>query len=64
MLFLNTGILNGAMDPHSLVDPIDNIIATSQSVHNNELFPADQLAPQSNTLSPEDLSIIQDIKKE
>jgi hypothetical protein len=64
MLFSNTGTLNGAMDPHSLADPIDNIIATSQSVHNNDPFPTGQLAPQINTLPPEDLSIIEDIKKE
>jgi hypothetical protein len=64
MLFLDTGTLNVATDPHSLADLTDNIITTLQSVHNNEPFPTGQPVPEINTLPLEDLSVIQDIKKE
>jgi len=78
MIFSDTGTLNGATGPHSLATPnIDSIVATPQSVQNlaannqklspnpdNEPFPTSQPAPQIDTLPLEDLSVIQDIKKE
>ena len=70
------GILNGATDPYTLTNPIDSI-ETLQSIQNlaannqeplsnpnNELFPTSQPALQIHMLPHEDLSVIQDIKKE